>query len=99
LQKLLSDNSLTLGRIKTEQVNVPMNIRKGIQKKQEAKKAEQAKSAKDAGIILEAQVRKKGGSKRRERAVGGPSVGSFRGGMLRLSSKDLQDIQGIKRKR
>ena len=53
--------------------------------------------ARDAGIVLERESRagsgKKGGE-RRERGVGGPSVGKFRGGTLSLSREDVRSITG-----
>ena len=36
---------------------------------------------------------------RREKAVGGPSVGRMRGGMLKLSKRDVAEIQGRRQAR
>jgi len=52
--------------------------------------------ARDSGIVLEKKAgagtaRSKG---KRERTVGAPAVGKFKGGMLKLSAKDVRDIQG-----
>ena len=52
--------------------------------------------AREAGIILEKEKRAatKEKDKRRERGVGGPSIGKFRGGTLSLSKKDVRSITG-----
>ena len=55
--------------------------------------------ARENGIVLE-RVRGKGGEakgKRRERGVGAPAVGRFSGGTLRLSRRDVEEIEGPKR--
>jgi hypothetical protein len=80
-----------------EQQNVPMHIRKGVQKKATERESERRRQAKEAGVILERAVMKKQSIKRRERGVGGPSVGRFSGGMLKLNRKDIQEIQGKRR--
>ena len=36
--------------------------------------------------------------KRRERGVGGPGIGKMQGGTLKLSSRDVKNIQGPPRK-
>jgi hypothetical protein len=63
--------------------------------KAQEREAKRRAEAKEAGIVLERETRKKKGADRgRERGVGGPSVGKFRGGMLTLSKKDVRDITG-----
>ena len=44
--------------------------------------------------MLEVEKRQKGKAGKRERGIGGPSVGRFRGGVLMLSERDLRSIQG-----
>lgn len=52
--------------------------------------------AKVNGIILEKAINKKKGSAaaKRQRGIGAPSVGKFKGGMLKLSKQDVLEIQG-----
>jgi Domain of unknown function (DUF4602) len=78
------------------QPNMPMNRRKGIVKKREDREEKRRKEAKEAGIVLEKEMRKKKFTGNRERAVGGPSVGKFRRGLLKLSKKDILEVQGRK---
>jgi len=78
----------------TEQKNVPMRIQKGIAQKRQERDDIRRKEAKEAGVVLERAVVKKKPSARRDRGLGGPSVGKFRGGLLKLGRKDVQDVQG-----
>lgn len=88
LQSLGSKTSiLTQGKM-------PMSHRKGIQAKAAQREEKRRKEAKENGIILEAAVKMKKIEKRRERGVGGPGVGKFRGGTLSLRRKDIESIQG-----
>jgi hypothetical protein len=80
-----------------EQQNIPMNMRKGMIRKKEGREEKRRKDAKEAGIILEKEIRRKRDIGRRERGVGSPGVGKFKGGMLTLSKKDIISIQGKKR--
>lgn len=77
---------------------MPLAQRKGIIAKAAEKDDSRRKEAKENGIILEKVVKgKKKLGARRERGVGAPSVGKFQGGMLKLSKKDVADIEGPKR--
>ncbi|KAL2368623.1 hypothetical protein RJ035_007761, partial [Blastomyces gilchristii] len=86
------------------QTKMPMSHRKGIIGKASKKEEARRREAKENGIILEkpsfSTVGKKqsgsggGSAMRRERGIGGPSIGKFTGGTLRLSKKDISDIQG-----
>ncbi|PGH15775.1 hypothetical protein AJ79_02155 [Helicocarpus griseus UAMH5409] len=78
------------------QEKMPMSHRKGISSKASKREETRRREAKENGIILEkpAAKKKKGGAERRERGIGGPSVGKFAGGTLRLSKKDVSEIQG-----
>lgn len=70
-----------------------MSHRKGIIAKAEMKEAKRRQEAKENGIILEKPApKKKDKPKRRERGIGGPAVGKFAGGTLRLSKRDLMSI-------
>jgi hypothetical protein len=73
-----------------------MNIRKGIDEKKRGKEEKRRKDAKEAGVVLEREVRGKRKEGRRERGVGGPGVGRMRGGMLVLSKRDIVEVQGRK---
>ncbi|KAL1981453.1 hypothetical protein VTN96DRAFT_2669 [Rasamsonia emersonii] len=78
-----------------EQEKMPMSHRKGIIAKAEKKEAKRRQEAKENGIILEKPTsKKKDKPKRRERGIGGPAVGKFAGGTLRLSKRDLMSITG-----
>jgi hypothetical protein len=79
------------------QVNVPMNIRKGIERKRQERKETEAKASKEANIIM-ARADQKKVAPRRERGVGTP-VGRFKGGLLQLSKRDIREIEKPKRKR
>lgn len=77
---------------------MPLSHRKGMEAKATERDKTRRSEAKENGIILEKQSndRKKTvvSNKRKEKGVGAPSVGKFSKGMLRLSKKDVEDIQG-----
>ncbi|RPB17516.1 hypothetical protein P167DRAFT_556053 [Morchella conica CCBAS932] len=76
---------------------MPMAARVWMEKSRRAKEEKRRREAREAGIVLEREVRvkKKGGEgKRRERGAFGPSVGKFRNGTLVLSRRDVMDIEG-----
>ena len=57
--------------------------------------AKRRAEAKENGIVLEKEERKRvGGKAKRERGVGGAAVGRFKGGTLVLSKKDVASITG-----
>ncbi|EEP79482.1 conserved hypothetical protein [Uncinocarpus reesii 1704] len=77
------------------QKKMPMAHRKGIEAKGAKREDTRRREARENGIILEKPTSKrKTSSQKRERGIGGPSVGRFAGGTLRLSKRDLIDIQG-----
>lgn len=79
------------------QKSMPMTHRKGISAKAQEREMKRRAEAKEAGIVLEKEVgkKKKGGADgERDRGLGAPSVGKFRGGMLTLSKNDVRDITG-----
>lgn len=77
---------------------MPMAQRKGIAMKIAEKEERRRYDAKENGIILEKAVkRKKGAGASRQRGIGAPSVGKFKGGMLKLSKQDILEIQGPRR--
>ena len=79
---------------------MPMSHRKGIISKQSDREEKRRREARENGIILEkARSGMKGHKEaRRDRGIGGPGVGKFSGGTLRLSKKDIFDIEGPKKK-
>ncbi|KNG83064.1 hypothetical protein ANOM_007582 [Aspergillus nomiae NRRL 13137] len=78
--------------------NMPSSHRRGIKAKAEKKDDKRRREARENGIILEKPVPKaKSSTGRRERGVGGPSIGKFAGGTLNLSKRDLSSIQGPRR--
>lgn len=94
---------LTLGAKSSvfTQKNMPMAQRKHELAKKRGMEEKRRARAKEAGIVLEVQrssSEKKGKGKgvgeRRERGVGGPSVGRFKGGTLSLSREDVRSITG-----
>lgn len=73
-----------------------MITRKGMDTAKRTKEEKRRKDAKEAGIVLEKEVRIKKMSERektRDRGFG-PSVGRFKNGTLVLSKKDVMDIEG-----
>jgi hypothetical protein len=77
---------------------MPPSHRKGIVAKKKEKEEFRRREARENGIILEKVSMKGrgGGERKRERGVGGPGVGKLVGGTLRLSKKDIYDIEGPK---
>ncbi|KIW09568.1 uncharacterized protein PV09_00441 [Verruconis gallopava] len=75
---------------------MPMNMRKGILAHRAAAENKRRKEAKENGIILEKEKKQKAHAGKRERGVGGPSVGKYKGGMLTLSKRDVRAIEGPK---
>lgn len=82
------------------QDKMPMAFRQGIAAKKKQREEHRRREAKENGIILEkARVEKTKrevdeGQRKRERGIGGPSVGRFKGGTLQLSRRDLGAIKG-----
>ena len=80
------------------QQKMPMSHRKGIAAKAAEQEETRRREAQENGIILEKAAKmKKGSEVRRQRSIGAPTVGKFQGGMLKLSKKDVADIQGPKK--
>lgn len=79
-----------------QQEKMPLALRKGIAAKSAGREATRRREAAENGVILERAkaVIKPQQQQRRERSVGGPGVGKFRGGTLKLSSSDVKGIQG-----
>lgn len=82
------------------QQKMPIAQRKGIVAKATERENARRREALENGLVLEkvGKGRKKTEVKKRERGVGGPSVGKFRGGTLSLSKKDVAQIQGPKKR-
>lgn len=76
------------------QKSMPRSQRMGIVKKVVEKEATRRSDAREAGIVLEKVRKGPTDARRRERGVGAPGVGKFRGGTLTLSAKDVRQIQG-----
>lgn len=75
------------------QKKMPMSQRKGITAKAQLREDLRRKEAKENGIILEKEKKKgKAPATRRDRGIGGPSVGKFKNGALTLSKKDVASI-------
>ncbi|KAJ5191358.1 uncharacterized protein N7498_010343 [Penicillium cinerascens] len=74
---------------------MPDAHRRGINAKAAAKDEKRRREAKENGIILEkpTKVTKSSNSGRRDRGIGGSSIGKFSGGTLNLSKQDLQSMQ------
>ena len=96
LQDLGAKNAIAKQRM-------PVAHRKGMEAKARSREEKRRRDAAENGVVLEkvrASSKPRHGTKpgsKRERGVGGPSVGKFMGGTLKLSAKDLKDIQGPKR--
>ena len=76
---------------------MPMAHRKGIIAKQSKREDTRRREARENGIILEKAKMKKINDGKRDRGVGAPGVGKFTGGTLKLSKKDISDIEGPRR--
>lgn len=98
--KALDSRFKDLGAKKSflEQEKMPLSHRKGITGKSSAREANRRKEAAENGVILERIKSKASSEKRRERSVGGPGIGKFRGGTLKLSSRDINSIQNSSHK-
>ncbi|PHH54653.1 hypothetical protein CFIMG_004564RAa [Ceratocystis fimbriata CBS 114723] len=88
------------------QQNVPMNIRKGRMAAQAAREDKRRREARENGIILERKggdsVATGGVEKRRKKSGGGPrvdmpGVGRMNGAELRISERDVRNIEGPRR--
>lgn len=84
----------TLGAKKSifAQKSMPMSHRKGINARKKAGDEKRRSEAKENGITLEKEKKERKVAGRRERGVGAPSVGKFKGGTLTLSKKDLRGL-------
>lgn len=79
------------------QEKMPYSHRRGIMSKATARETKRRHEAKENGIILEKLKKsRKEGDVKRERGIGAPAIGKFKGGTLRLSQKDIADIEGSK---
>ncbi|KNG52587.1 hypothetical protein TW65_00189 [Stemphylium lycopersici] len=77
------------------QKKMPMAQRKHMVTKARTTEEKRRAEAREAGIVLEKESRApKKVEKKRERGVGGPSIGKFRGGTLSLSKQDVRSITG-----
>jgi len=82
------------------QTKMPIAMRRGIVAKRNQLDENRRREAKENGIILEVakeKAGKKNGGKdigKRDRGVGAPGVGRFKGGTLTLSKKDIHAIEG-----
>lgn len=76
-----------------KQEKMPMSHRVGMTKKATEREEKRRSDAKEGGIILEREKRKVKFTGKRERAVGAPTVGKFRHGLLSLSKRDVGKIE------
>lgn len=82
------------------QAKMPMGMRRGIERARVEGESRRREEARQLGVVLEREVKKGSGKeKRRDRGIGAPSVGTFRGGTLRLSGRDVRSIRGGERGR
>lgn len=83
------------------QHKMPTAHRRGIKAKATSKDEKRRREAKENGIVLEKPAPKSktgNNNKKRDRGVGGPSVGKFSGGTLNLSQRDINAITGSRKK-
>jgi hypothetical protein len=74
------------------QKSMPMSHRKGISMKTKMRDDKRRSEAKENGITLEKEQKERKAVGKRDRGVGAPSVGKFKGGTLTLSKKDLRGL-------
>jgi Domain of unknown function (DUF4602) len=80
------------------QEKMPIAHRLGMKAKAASREDLRRKDARENGIILEKASKKPSNDRAsRKRGVDAPGVGKFRGGTLKLSRRDVADIQGPKR--
>ncbi|KAG9242979.1 hypothetical protein BJ878DRAFT_512868 [Calycina marina] len=85
------------------QEKMPMSHRKGIEAKKKSDEEKRRNEAKENGVILERATGTKTGkvkkelSRKRDRGVGAPGIGQFKGGTLKLSKRDIFEVEGPKR--
>ncbi|KAL4890459.1 hypothetical protein BDV59DRAFT_94292 [Aspergillus ambiguus] len=73
---------------------MPSSHRRGIKAKADKKEQKRRLEAKENGIVLEKPAQQsKASAGRRDRGVGGPTIGKFAGGTLNLSKRDLSAVQ------
>ncbi|KAK4697204.1 hypothetical protein P7C71_g830, partial [Lecanoromycetidae sp. Uapishka_2] len=78
-----------------KQERMPLAQRRGIMAKASERELDRRRIAQENGVILEKAVKgKKKDDTKRQRGIGAPGVGKFQGGMLKLSKKDVADIEG-----
>ncbi|KAJ5728235.1 hypothetical protein N7493_004565 [Penicillium malachiteum] len=76
------------------QQKMPSSHRKGIKAKAASKESKRRLEAKENGIILERPSKvTKSSSGKRDRGIGGSSIGKFSGGTLNLSKQDLHSMK------
>ena len=96
-QKITESRLQAIG-LKPEKQKMPASHRKGIAAKAQMVEERRRMDAKENGVILErASKVKQGGVSKRDRGVGGPGVGKFVDGTLKLSRRDVHEIQGPRR--
>ncbi|KAI3336994.1 hypothetical protein HD806DRAFT_475352 [Xylariaceae sp. AK1471] len=83
-----------------KQAKMPMSFRKGIQAAVEGRESKRRREARENGIVLErpgaSNLSKKAAKEKRRgpgRAIDAPAVGRMSNGMLKLSKKDIADIE------
>ena len=77
-----------------QQERMPMSMRKGISTKAAGREATRRKEAAENGIILEKFKHQAKSQKHRARGVTGPGIGKMQGSTLKLSARDVRNIQG-----
>jgi hypothetical protein len=83
-----------------KQAKMPMSFRKGIQAAAQGRESKRRREARENGVVLErpgaSNLSKKAAKERRRgpgRAIDAPAVGRMSNGMLKLSKKDIADIE------
>jgi Domain of unknown function (DUF4602) len=77
------------------QQKMPLSHRRGIKAKAVMREGLRRKEAQENGVVLErASKGKQGDTRKRDRGIGTPAVGKFDGGTLKLSRKDIHEING-----
>ncbi|KAI0526180.1 hypothetical protein F5B22DRAFT_146352 [Xylaria bambusicola] len=81
-----------------KQEKMPMSMRKGIQAAAEGRETKRRQEARENGIVLERPTASKKTSKSKRSgassAIDAPAVGRMNNGMLKLSKRDIADLEG-----
>lgn len=83
------------------QQKMPLAHRRGINAKATDREERRRQDALENGVVLEREKRKSNSkqAKFREKGIGGPAIGRFKGGTLKIRQRDVRSLQDEQRKK